>query len=273
MTDVDAELATLEATLGVSICFHDLGGRLEPLVGSQRIQHRSRFCAAAKRQSAGACTACDAYWCQRLATTHPDGFWKVCHAGLLECYVPLLHQGWLTAAAFIGQWRWTGNALPDTVHRDPQTPQPPRPAPQVAELNDPEQLERILVFARLLAGRLEKLLAAPIPASPGDRAGAIRVWIANRVTQPVELSDLAAHLNLSASRTGHLVRSLCGCTFPALLLNLRLAKARNLLALTELSVIEIASRCGFTDHRYFHRRFKQAEGSTPDAWRRARQRA
>lgn len=274
MADVDAELAMVEATLGVRICFHDLGGRLEPLVGSQRIQHRSRFCVMAKRQASGACTTCDAFWSQRLAVTHRDGFWKLCHAGLLECYVPIWYQGRLTAAAFLGQWRWTGATLPASVHCDPQSPRPPKSAPEVAPLDDPETLDRVLVFARMLAGRLEKLIAAPLtlPAE-GDRATAIRTWIANRVSQPVDLQALAGHLQLSASRAGHLVRSTCGATFPQVLLTARLAKARNLLALTELSIADIARRCGFADHRYFHRVFKRAEGQTPDAWRQARQHA
>lgn|GEM_PF-4531494 len=64
-------------------------------------------------------------------------------------------------------------------------------------------------------------------------------------------------------RTGHAVRESFATTFPRLLQAARLTKARNLLALTELSVAEVARRCGYSEHRYFHRCFKQAEGQPP----------
>lgn len=118
--DLGAELTVVESTLGVQICFHDLEGRFEPLVGSQRIQHRSRFCVAAKRQASPACTACDAFWCQRTAANLGGGFWKTCHAGLLEYYQPIHFQGHLTAAVFLGQWQWAGRNVPAFVRRDPQ---------------------------------------------------------------------------------------------------------------------------------------------------------
>jgi AraC-like DNA-binding protein len=271
--DLDSELRTVEDTLQVSICFHDLDGRLEALVGPQRIQHRTRFCVAAKRHSAGACTACDAYFCQEQVADGSGAFWKQCHAGLLECYVPIRDGRNLTASAFIGQWRWTGLGLPTLVRRDPQPPQPPPTAPSTPTLDDPEQLDRLLVFATMIGTRIETALRVAPSAVMPQRGDAIRAFLAHRASSAIDLGDLAKHLALSPTRTGHLVRETCGDTFPRLLLNARLAKARNLLGLTTLSVAAIAKRCGFRDRRYFHRCFKQAEGMTPEAWRVQRSRA
>ncbi len=269
--DLDAELTVVESTLGVQICFHDLEGRLEPLIGSQRIQHRSRYCVAAKRQASASCTACDAFWCQRTAANVGSGFWKSCHAGVLEYYQPLYFQGQLTAAIFMGQWRWTGRDLPDFVHRDPQARLILRSPPALPELNDPDHCETVAIFARMLGARLTELISGIPSAIHADgtdtRKIRITTWITNRIMQDIGLVDLARHLGLSVPRTGHVVRECFATTFPRLLRTARLTKARNLLALTELSVPDIAKRCGFADHRYFHRCFKQAEGQPPDAWR------
>ncbi len=94
--------------------------------------------------------------------------------------------------------------------------------------------------------------------------------MAHRISQSIELADLAQSLGVSVSRAGHIVRESCATTFPRVVLQARLDKARNLLALSNLSIATIASRCGFHDHRYFHRCFKKAEGQSPDAWRQQR---
>jgi AraC family transcriptional regulator, positive regulator of tynA and feaB len=59
-------------------------------------------------------------------------------------------------------------------------------------------------------------------------------------------------------------------TFSAALMQLRLERARQLLSeprLTTLPVAEIAARCGFADPSHFARRFRQAAGLSPLAFR------
>jgi len=51
------------------------------------------------------------------------------------------------------------------------------------------------------------------------------------------------------------------------LLQVRLARARNLLAETDLSVKEIAMQTGFVDEHYFSRLFHQKLNCTPTKWR------
>jgi AraC-like DNA-binding protein len=51
------------------------------------------------------------------------------------------------------------------------------------------------------------------------------------------------------------------------LLELRLVRARSLLAETDLSVKEIATQTGFEDEFYFSRLLRQKFGITPSQWR------
>ncbi|MGH8023900.1 MAG: helix-turn-helix domain-containing protein, partial [Limisphaerales bacterium] len=51
------------------------------------------------------------------------------------------------------------------------------------------------------------------------------------------------------------------------LLELRLVRARSLLAETDLSIKEIALKTGFEDELYFSRLFRQKLNVTPTQWR------
>ena len=48
---------------------------------------------------------------------------------------------------------------------------------------------------------------------------------------------------------------------------LRLRRAQELLKDSELSVNEVASKCGYTDIAYFSRSFKKRLGVSPSKWR------
>lgn len=265
--DLADRIRTVEQLLHIRVCFHDLSGRLEPIVGSERIQHRHPYCAAMKRRLPAACTACDAHLCQEHLARQPDGFWKVCHGGLLELYLPIRADGALAGAAFIGVWRWTGRALPAAILRDPQNATRLDRWPSMPELSDPERLEQLFAVGRMLARDAEGELRAPASSVKDAHVDAIRAFIARRLTEDISLADVAAHLGLSASRTSAIIRQRLGSTMPHILRDARLAKARQLLSLTNLPVADVARRCGLHDPRYFHRLFRQVEGCTPEAWR------
>lgn len=88
-------------------------------------------------------------------------------------------------------------------------------------------------------------------------------YFRDNVEQPISLSDAASVVHLSPTYLAHLVKRETGKTFVELLTGRRIARAKELLVHTNLSVKEIAYRSGFTDVAYFSRRFRQVEGCTP----------
>lgn len=78
---------------------------------------------------------------------------------------------------------------------------------------------------------------------------------------------LAKELNISYSLFRHSFRQHTGSSPHQYLLELRLARARNLLEQTTFSVKEIAQQAGFEDEHYFCRFFKLKTGATPGQWR------
>jgi AraC-like DNA-binding protein len=78
---------------------------------------------------------------------------------------------------------------------------------------------------------------------------------------------LAQELKVSYSWFRHTFTAHTGLSPHQYLLELRLVRARSLLAETELSVKEIASQTGFEDELYFSRLFRQKLNLTPSQWR------
>lgn len=82
------------------------------------------------------------------------------------------------------------------------------------------------------------------------------------------IRELAAQVNLSSSRLGHLFKLQMGVNLSHFLANERLKKAAELLRQTELSIKEIAVRIGYHHSSSFDRGFQNKFGIPPADFRR-----
>jgi AraC-like DNA-binding protein len=87
--------------------------------------------------------------------------------------------------------------------------------------------------------------------------------------QDLPLKEIAAASYLSPYHFARLFKKLTGTSPHAYLASLRAARARSLLAETDLSVNEISSRVGYASPSHFSKAFSQATGLTPRAFRAA----
>ena len=87
------------------------------------------------------------------------------------------------------------------------------------------------------------------------------------VTRTWETAELAALVNLSASRFRHLFKEETGQTTRQVLRELRLARAEFLLRTTFLSIKEVMSEAGLTSSSHFVQDFKRKFGATPSSYR------
>lgn len=90
--------------------------------------------------------------------------------------------------------------------------------------------------------------------------------------RPVRLSHVARTVSFASE--GHLSKlfhSRYGISFRAYLQNLRLEKASELLARTNLSISTVAKRCGYRDVSRFGQHFRREYGSSPHRWRQLNQ--
>lgn len=117
-----------------------------------------------------------------------------------------------------------------------------------------------LLFAGVQAGasaggQSERMVQRAIARMRADASGELDAQL------------LARELNVGYSLFRHLFRQHTGSSPHQYLLELRLARARNLLEQTAGSVKEVARQAGFDDEHYFCRLFKLKLGVTPGQWR------
>lgn len=259
--DAEGAIAAFERLHGVAVCVHDVAGRFVGRLGERRLRHDHRLCRAVKASGQErTCARFDAGALREIAARRPDGFAKVCHAGLVELVVPQVEHGFVNWVLFAGVWADPGLAEAVRDRRSPVRLQqvPPLPAAW------PDLLDAL----RSLAARLTLSAPPPLPA-PASRQEAVVGFLRLNHHRDIGLPDLARALGVSPSRASHLVSRLLGRPFARLLAETRLASAQELLRCTELPVAEAAMRAGYGDLSHFHAAFRAATATTPAAWRRA----
>jgi len=93
----------------------------------------------------------------------------------------------------------------------------------------------------------------------------ILIHLQDHSAEPITVSQVAAHFGYSAGRFSHIFNERIGCSFTRYVNNLRCYKARRMLAESDLPLIDIATACGFSSVRTFHRVYKEFTGETPRA--------
>lgn len=262
--EVDDAFDAFEAATGHYVCFRPLSTRWDGpdgriICGERYEIHRSDFCDSWKSRDLPACTRCDNNDLVP-ACSPPDGrrfdpFLRTCHAGADEVVVPLWSQNVLVAVVFIGQViaREDGPSSLGLPHLDAT------------------EQRRLLSLARPLRhylldalDRLERVKAQP---GVGKRA-VIESYLREHLAHGPTLAGLGARLNLSVSRTSHVVREVTGVSFHALLEQYRIDLAKDLLSRTDTAIAAVGRQAGFPDPGYFSRYFKQKTGLSPQEFRR-----
>lgn len=83
----------------------------------------------------------------------------------------------------------------------------------------------------------------------------------------MSIDEMAAAVNMSRSGFQHLYKKMFGISVINDVINGRLERAKRLLSSTDLTVAEIASKCGYATEYNFMRQFKSRTGKTPTEYR------
>ncbi len=108
---------------------------------------------------------------------------------------------------------------------------------------------------------------APCSGKKQISAYHIQLYLAEHMEEDVNLSGLAACFYLTETYLCDLFKKQTGESIMNFLRRIRLHKAKRLLAFTNLTLREVACRCGYADYSYFGRQFKAESGVTPDLYR------
>ncbi len=92
-------------------------------------------------------------------------------------------------------------------------------------------------------------------------------FVTEHFNEPIEVRDMAAHVELSKSQLQREFSRLFGISPLRYLREIRIGVARHLLVTSDQSLARIAADCGFYDQSHFSRQFKESTGIAPLAYR------
>ncbi|MHC8285804.1 helix-turn-helix domain-containing protein [Pseudomonas sp. XS1P51] len=99
------------------------------------------------------------------------------------------------------------------------------------------------------------------------RESLARQLILERLGETIEVSELARACALSRSHFSRAFKCSTGLSPQDWIRHQRIARAKQLIQSTDLSLTQISQECGFCDQAHFCHIFTRSEGINPFAWR------
>ena len=224
--------------------------------------HRSPCCAyqrGARRKCLAHCSV-EA----RKRASEGKAFRFCCWCGVTEMVIPLFRGKIHAATMFIGPFRDPGFDL-SGFPADYRRMYGEMPVWDESRARD---LSVMLTAAGYSLLHLAENLLERYYAAETGRREQIRRFFRVRFKEPVGVSDLARDLNLSESRTSHLLQSFFGKSFSALINEQRVRAVQDYLIRTDLPLREIAVLTGFRNEYYLSTVFRKFRRCAPGSIRR-----
>ncbi len=204
-----------------------------------------------------------------------------CHAGLIEWCIPIVVDGICLGMVVGGQvamWDMDDVAVQEILEglrplgiRSEQLEGMIREIPVMTS----SRVQAVATTLSLAISHLvssdhwRDILAGIDP--PGATAAEVVSYIKSHYWKQLSVEGIASAFYVSPSYLSRLFRRETGYSIVSYLTRVRLEKAKELLAGSDLTAWQIADRVGFSDQSYFSRVFKMHEGVSPAQYRRRQQ--
>ena len=127
------------------------------------------------------------------------------------------------------------------------------------------RIKEILLL--LLQSKKAEQVSSLLETLFSDRRVSFKTTVETHLFHDISLSELAHLSHMSLSTFKRNFKKIYQTNPSHYILNQRLEKARKLLELSELSMMEIAERCGFKASSHFSTKFKEKFGISPSQYR------
>lgn len=108
---------------------------------------------------------------------------------------------------------------------------------------------------------------SPVSALGNDRIKKIVTYIEGHYAEKITLRSIAAQIFLSPEECSRYFKKIIGTSLFSFIGQYRIKKSLDLLSNTELTISEVAQRCGFSTQSYYTSCFKKIKGCTPNQYR------
>lgn len=142
---------------------------------------------------------------------------------------------------------------------------------QNAGRNGPTFFEQLLrLFCRYFIDNYSGNAAARSLRIGPEELGRVAAFVNENMSELISIDELACELNMSKFHFLREFKKSFGKTPYNYIMEVKLDRARDLLADSGLGLAEIAARLGFADQSHFSRHFKRRYGAAPGAYRSGR---
>lgn len=126
----------------------------------------------------------------------------------------------------------------------------------------------MLLYELCVSGAKKPKATIPINSQKNvERLRGILMYLEENYTEDLSMEQVAERFHFSRTYFTRFFKTYTGMTFKEYLTRFRIEKARELLLESDLTVTEIAMRCGFSDSRRFIISFNKYYGATPHQYR------
>ncbi|AOT11113.1 AraC family transcriptional regulator [Pseudoalteromonas luteoviolacea] len=139
------------------------------------------------------------------------------------------------------------------------------------EMGDANALKKLTLLSEVLSLLMRAQIEKEIPFNASSRhvtrVTTVLEVLNKDVTRFPSLSEAAVLANLSISTLKRVFKDSLGVSYSQYCEQLRLKRARHLLATTSLPISVVAQQCGFNSSAYFNQFYKKHENMTPSRFR------
>lgn len=235
----------------------------------------SPVCQIIRSCSAGidACANCDRTACAEAASRGETYIYR-CHAGLTEAIAPLYVNEILIGYLFFGHVFSYGSyeegvsAILDVCRRLPLDAAALASACRELPLISYDYVRSATQILRSVASYL--ILERMATLQEGKLAVQLDAYLARNFTKEFTAQDLCAEFGIGKTQLYRLAKELYGHGIAQHVRSLRMELAKSmLLDKNEMSIAEIAAKCGYMDYNYFISVFSREVGCSPGLFRKA----
>lgn len=187
----------------------------------------------------------------------------VCHAGLVDVAVPILHEGEILGYMVLGQMKRDAvfSSVKERLAELTDDVKELKTHYEALPLFDQSRIESVLRIATMLAKYilLENMLK---PNINRNAEKAVR-FIHENLEQELTVESISRGIGLSKSTLYKQFHECFQCTVSEYINARRVDRSVELLISTDLSVEEIAQKVGFSSASYYSRTFKKQIGMAP----------
>ncbi|MEM8779739.1 MAG: AraC family transcriptional regulator [Cyanobacteria bacterium P01_G01_bin.49] len=130
-----------------------------------------------------------------------------------------------------------------------------------------ESVMNVLAVHLVNSYAISKISIPKVGKLPTHLLVKVQEYIEANDTSKIAIADLANLTGYSSVHFTRMFKKATGQTPREYLMNHRTNKAKQLLANTELSIVDVAYESGFSSHAHFSTQFRRLVGTTPQAYR------